>query len=495
VQNTETIKLEPEWFQKPKLLISTVAIVFAAWLGIQIGLWSLLSLVLIIQGVLFILAFRRPVWAVAALLVGQLTASQYFVLLPGGTQITARFLWTILAVILLIPLLRARGGIKLGSKARFIIIPTIIFYCLATAANSVNLDMPSVFQYLRTGATALGIIIFLPAVVKDEKDLRLLTIVVLVTCSISALAAVMQHYRDLGLPVYTLGGGIHKGRVPGLSGSPLNLAYELPLAILPMFALLLMRGVSRSMKKILLVLILVMLAALYFTFTRSGMYSLLPGILVMFFILRGRMRKVIFAILLVLGAGFLLYTNMVGNRYSQGFNEESSAAGRLVLWQAGAMIAMDNPIFGIGQGRFIEVSEAYSSEVDVNVVEGAMGALGEEQVHNDFIRVWVSFGTPALLVYLWVFIVVFRTFYYGYRRSSSVFIKAIAFGGCGALMAYIVNAFSHNLMDSVPLLWILAGFSIAVTKLADIPKVITIPEKAANVSTTNRSPGSSSPRT
>jgi O-antigen ligase len=207
------------------------------------------------------------------------------------------------------------------------------------------------------------------------------------------------------------------------------------------------------------------------------------------------MRKVIFAILLVLGAGFLLYTNMVGNRYSQGFNEESSAAGRLVLWQAGAMIAMDNPIFGIGQGRFIEVSEAYSSEVDVNTVEGAMGALGMEQVHNDFIRVWVSFGTPALLVYLWVFIVVFRTFYYGYRRSSSVFIKAIAFGGCGALMAYIVNAFSHNLMDSVPLLWILAGFSIAVTKLADIPKVITIPEKAANVSTTNRSPDSSSPRT
>jgi len=493
LQTVEIVKNKTQWFQNRKLILGVLAIAFVIWLGMEMQLWTLLFVVLIIQGVLFILAFRRPVWAVAALLVGQFTASGYIFNI-GGTPFSLRFLWTILAVILLIPLLRARGGIKLGSKARFIIIPTIIFYCLATVANSVNLDMPSVFQYLRTGATALGIIIFLPAVVKDEKDLRLLVIVVLITCSISAIAGVMQHYRGLGLPVYTLGGDIHRGRVAGLSPGAIYLAYELPLVILPVLALLLLKGVSPQARKILPVLLIIMLAALYFTLTRSGMYSLLPGILVMFFILKGRMKKVIFAILLVLGAGFLLYTNMTGNRYSQGFDEESSAAGRLVLWQAGAMIAMDNPIFGIGQGRFIEVSEAYSSEVDVNAVEGAEGALGEEQVHNDFIRVWVSFGTPALLVYLWVFIAIFRNFYYGFRRSSGLFIKALAFGGCGAIMAYIVNAFSHNLMDSVPLLWILAGFSIAVTKLAEVPKVIAIPERAANVSTTNRSPDSSLPR-
>jgi len=45
------------------------------------------------------------------------------------------------------------------------------------------------------------------------------------------------------------------------------------------------------------------------------------------------------------------------------------------------------------------------------------------------------------------------------------------------VMAYIVNAFSHNLMDSVPLMWILAGFSIAVAKLAEANNGKRVPER------------------
>ena len=493
MQNLKAVRYQPQWFQNPRLLIGTLAIVFTAWLGLQLGFWRMITLVLIIQIILFILAFRRPVWAVAALLVGQFTASTYWLNI-AGTQITSRLVWTILSVLIVLPLLKLKGDIKLGRHARYVIIPTVIFYCLASIANMVNVDMAETYQYLRTGITALAIVFFLPAVVKNEKDLKLLAMVIFIVCLISALAAVMQHYRGLGLPVYTLGQGISRNRAPGLSQGSIFLAYELPIVILPLFALFLLKGVNPQTRKFLPVLILVMLAGLYFTYTRSGMYSLLPGVLVMFFLLKGKVKKTLFLIFLVMAVGFLIYTNMQGTRYSKGFSDESSAAGRLVLWQAGVMIALDNPIFGIGPGRFIEVSRYYSSEVEVSAVSGelGMGALGMEQPHNDFIRVWLTFGTPAFLVFIWVFVVIFRNFYYGYRRSSRPFIKALAFGGCGALMAYVVNAFSHNVMDSVPLLWILAGFSIAITKLAEAPKPVAITEGLVNTPAINPLPDSSS---
>ena len=483
MQKAETVKYQPQWFQNRRLIIGILACFFVAMLGIQLKFWSVLTLVLIIQIILFILTFRRPVWAMAALLVGQFTASNYIWTLSAGTQISIRLVWTVMAVLILIPLLKAQGGIKLGSGARSVIIPAAIFYILATIANAVNLDTTNTYQYLRTGITALTILFFLPALVKNEKDLKLLAIVILITCTISSLAAIMQHYQYLGMPVFTLSGDtiIPQNRTPGLAESALYLAYELSIVILPMFALFFLKGVSRSARIVLSVLALVMVAALYFTYTRSGMYSIIPGIMVMVFLLKGKMRKELLLIFIVITVGFLLYTNVTNNRYSRGFNDESSAAGRLVLWQAGVMIALDNPILGIGQGRFMEIAQMYSGDVGSSAVPGAEGVLGTQENHNDFIRVWDSFGTPALLAYLWVFVSTFRNFYYGYRRSTGPFLKAMALGGFAALTTYVVNAFMHNLMDSVPIFWILAGFSIAFVKLAEAPKPTTERVKTINV--------------
>ncbi len=93
------------------------------------------------------------------------------------------------------------------------------------------------------------------------------------------------------------------------------------------------------------------------------------------------------------------------------------------------------------------------------------GALGFYEAHNDFITVWAEYGTVALLAYLWVFTGIFRNFLETYRRSSSLFLKSLALGCFGAIICYMVNAFTHNVMDSSQLLWIFAGLSLATTKL------------------------------
>jgi O-antigen ligase len=481
---TKTIIHEQPWFQNWKLYAGVIVTIIISL--IMEGMFTLpfpLALVLATQIVLFLMLFSRPVWAMASLLVGQFTASTFMFSFTSETYISVRFLWTILAILILIPVLRMKGGIKLGSRARSVIVPAVIFYILATVANIVNLDTTYIFQYLRTGLTALIIVILMPAVIKNEKDLRLLAIVVLIICTISAVAAVMQHYQHLGLPVLTLTGStdmIIRGRTPGLAEGPVHLAYELPVALLPIMALVLIKGVGPRARIFLPVLALIMLAGLYFSYTRSGIISLVPAILAMVFLMTGKMRKELLIIFMSIAVVFLIYINITNNRYSQGFTEESSAAGRLILWQAGAMIALDHPVFGIGAGRFVQYSELYYQEVTTTDVVGAEAVLGIEEAHNDFIRVWVSFGTLALLAYLWVFWATFRSFFYSCRRGNSRFIKGMAIGGFAALIAYIVNAFTHNLMESVPILWILAGFAVTLAKLAEARRLAAKKVPAGN---------------
>jgi O-antigen ligase len=439
-------------------------------LGSQFNMPSMLALVMAVQVVLFFSFFYRPVWALAALIVGQLTSSSYMVTF-GSTAVSMRLVWTILALFLVIPVVKQRGGIKLGKRYSLILIPTLIFFVLATIANIVNVDMSYTMQYLRTGITSLAIILFIPMIITNEEDLKLLTGVFLFTCLASAIVGIMQHYSFLGGPTMTLyAGPILKGRVAGLSEGPVHLAYDLSIVVVPLIAVYAMKAVSNKMRKFLPLFLVVFIFGLYFSLTRSGLYSLAPALLVLVPMLAGKMKKEFFLVALILIAAFFVYFQITGSRYSKGFGQEQSATSRLALWQAGAKIAMDNPIFGIGEGRFEQVSLGYQSQITVNSMPSVVGILGQEQPHNDFLRVWLSFGTLALVTYLVVFIGIFMNFFKAFREGGGVFTRALSAGCFAGLAAYIVNAATHNLMDSVPLLWILAGLSIAVVKLSAAQK-------------------------
>jgi O-antigen ligase len=469
----------PMQFSNRRFYLGVIALVCVVWIGIaQLGLSGALSLVLAVQIALFVLLFHRPVWAMASLMVGQLTASGFMFTISAELQISIRFLWTILTVALLVPILKSKGGIKLGNKARRIIIPAIIFFTLATIVNIVHVDLSYAIVYLRQASTALVILVLLPAVINNERDIKLLAIVALITCTASAVVAIMQHYSFMGLPAIALyPDTLWQGRISGLAEGPVDLAYNLPVIIMPMVAIYFLRGVNPRSRKILVILILVMTAALFFTYTRSGMYALAPGLLAIILLMKGKVKKELLLVVLILVAAFLYYSDIKGNRYAQGFADDSSAAGRLVLWQAGLNIALDNPLFGIGYSRFEDVSQGYASDIDPALMEiQNAGAVLGEAPHNDFLRVWLSFGTPAFLVFLWILVGIFRNFLDSYRQASSRFLKSLALGCFASLIAYSVNAATHNVMDSVFILWILGGFSIATTKLVSSKRPDSIKE-------------------
>jgi O-antigen ligase len=465
---TEAIRYKPQWFQNRTLLLGTLAVVCIG-LMLRTVLPITLSFILAVQLVLFVLVFKRPVWAMAALIIIQFTAIDYKVLFLG-TQVTIRLIWAVLATLLVVLYLKQDGGIKLGKKAFRVIIPAVIFVCIVIISNLVNTGFSGALTYLRLNAVGLVILFLMPAAVKNEKDARRLAIVALVAASISAVVAVMQHYSSMGLPLIELYPGTWNGlRAPGLAQTEVDLAFYLPLVIVVIAALYFVRGgVDPRMRKFLPFLALVMAAGLYFTYSRSGMYALAPGLLAMVLLMKGKAKMRLLLVFLILGIAFLMFTQIASNRYAKGFSGESSAAGRLVLWQAGLNIAQDNPLLGIGAWRFTQVSPEYASSIDPELMAtlGAGADLGRYPAHDDFITVWASFGTPALLAYLWIFVAIFRNFFESYRKSSTPFLRGLSLGCFGALAAYIVNALTHNVMDNSMLFWILGGFSIATTKLA-----------------------------
>ena len=427
------------------------------------------SLSQIYQIVLFLFLFDRPVWAMASLIIGQLTASGYMFALAPELQVSLRFFWAALAFLLLVPILKNRGGIKLGSKSRRILIPAILFFALATIANVVNTDLDTTFQYFRQVATALIILVLLPATVEKERDIKLLSLVAIITCIVSAIVAVMQHYSFLGLPIYTLYPDMFlRGRTLGLAESEVQLSIYLPIIILPTLGVLLLKGVSSGTRDILIFAVVIMCAALYWTYTRSGIAALGLGFLAFIPLVKSRIRLQLLLVVLLILAGFGFYTNWQDNRYSQGFTDDQSAASRLVLWQASLNVALDNPVVGIGYDQFVETASEYSLAIDPELMEtqGAGSAIGVHEPHNDFLRVWLSFGTPALLAFIVFIIGIFRNFIESYRKSQNTFLKGLSLGCTAALVAYIVGASIHNVMDSMFLIWILGGLSIAITKIS-----------------------------
>ncbi len=466
---TEAITYKPRWFQNPLLLPAVAAAAGMFWLGtVILGMSWPFCLVLLAQVVLFFLLFKRPVWAMASLIVGQLTVSSFQFSL-FGLPMSLRLFWTILALLFLLPVLMKRGKIELGSRAWHVIIPAILFFLLATISNLINTDLYTTLRYLREPATALVILFLLPATVKNDTDLKILSVVALITCSASAIVALIQHYTSPALSPIGLFEGVTRGvRVAGLSEAPYALGYIFPIVLLPMVALYFLKGVISHIRILLLLLAAIIVTALYFSFTRSGIYSLALGLLLMIFYMKGKPKKQLLLFSLIIFVAFFAYVFAVGNRYVQGFTAEGSAAGRLVLWQAGLNIALDNPILGIGVGRFEEVSLEYASTISPSAMQtlGAGGALGVYQAHDDFLTIWSSFGTVALLVYLWLFVSIIINFLIAYRHSQTRFSKGFTLGCIGAIAALLLYSAVQNLMDSSMLAWVFGGLSIATTKIA-----------------------------
>jgi O-antigen ligase len=237
------------------------------------------------------------------------------------------------------------------------------------------------------------------------------------------------------------------------------------LFIFPLLGIFVSRRSSLQTNLWLALVILLLGAALYFTLTRSWAYSAVSAATAMAFLLRGHLQKE-FLLLLAIGAmAFWYFAASSPTRYTADLSSDDSAAARPILWSAALDIALDNPLFGIGHEEFTTISPSYAS-MSSGAVRNSESVLGRYNPHNDYLNVWVSYGTAALVLYCVLIILIWRNFLHATRRCFDPLLRGIALGSLGALMAFAVNSFFHNLFTTTLTFWVLAGLSLALTKLA-----------------------------
>jgi O-antigen ligase len=461
------------FFSQPQGMILIILAIVVVWGFSPLSPFNLVQLILV---VLFLFGLKRPLWAMAAFLVSELTVTSYRIYTPITISLC------LLMLILLGFIIwhsRAHNRIELGPGAKRVIIPTLVLLGLSIISNMIYSGFDFAFKDFRSMMVGILIVIFLPAVVGNLKDLKILCGVVFIGMTASALIGFMQHYHFLGMDEATLVSSFLADttgdyRVPGIAESALYLSFTLPIAVFATLGIYLVKGTQPNIRKLLILATILMLAAIYFTYTRSALFALGPGLIALLLFMKTRIKGEIVLFLTLAAILFIEMTGIMGDTYLGGREQETQADSsyeRKVLWQAGIAIAKDNPIFGIGGDQYRIVAPEYGSSVDpelMKIQESYWGyrTLGSQEPHNDFLGVWLKYGTVALAAYIWIMIVVIRNFLNSYRTSTNRFIRGLAVGLVAAVIAYVTNAFYHNCMAAMPLFWIIAGFSVVTAKLA-----------------------------
>jgi len=458
---------------RPKGIATAICIIVVAWAIMRSNLMMAVFMAVI---VLFIIGLKRPLWALTAVLVAQLTITSFMVATPFMT-ISLRLLLICVTLLLLREPI-ARREVDLGPGARTLVIPMLLFIGISIIGDMVNaVGFDYIFKNARNLLTGLLFIILLPAIVYNVKQLKALCSVLLLVTIASAIIGVLQHYNIFGMGQATLLQGFMNvlGRVPGMGETELELAYILPATFMVIGTVFLCRGIKSHDRRLLLIPALPIVMALYFTYTRSALFALACGVISVFFFMKTRIKWQIIMIVIFLLVGYLGTSDMLGQAYLGGRSErgqEGSSVARAILLQAGVAIAIDNPIFGIGGGRFKEVSPEYAYKVDEALIGWEANrywtyrTLGNDEPHNDFVTTWLSYGSIALAVFFWIHLLIIRNYMIAYRTAKNRFVKGLAVGLAAAFITYVANSFYHNLLATLPLLWILAGFSLVTVKLA-----------------------------
>lgn len=470
----EVTAQKPNFLGRPMGIALTILALAMLWMAFP-GNPTTLALLAIC--IIFLFGLNRPVWAMAALLVSQLTITSYMVNTPIVTISLRLCLLLLILIGFIIWRYRARNRIKLGDNAKRVMIPLLILTGLSIVSNLIYSGFDYAFKDFRNMAVGLLIIIFLPIVTRNLKCLKTLCGVVFIVMTTSALVAIMQHYNFLGMAEHTVIPGflaqLGELRVPGMTETELELSYTLSIGALAILGILLVNGL-KSKKWILVLSLVTIVLALYFTFTRSALFALALGLVALVLFLKTRIKGEIILVSLLLALMLIEGTGIMEGQYLTGRGEavqEESSISRKILWQAGMAIAWDNPVLGIGGDQYSTVAPQYANNVDSSLLKWEADryyeyrTLGSGGIHNDFLYMWVSYGILALITYLWLYFAMLRNFLHSYQNSSSRFVKGISLGLATGLVVYAANAFYHNCLATMPLFWIIAGFSVATAQL------------------------------
>ncbi len=413
-----------------------------------------------------IFGLRRPALALGTIIIMELTILTFPWEFSGGL-LTLRYgpILAAVGVAAVVGPMLAKD-LRLGPGAPGLILSGIAFVTLVFVATAKGVSPARAMEAARFFGMGVLLMVLMPLLIKDRYDLKVVGKIAIAVFVFSGITALLQGYGGLEFTAIRDPDDFD-GRIVALTKTPVRAANTLLLGFLVCFAMVVSLKVDNFWGLVYLAFTALLMAGWYYTYTRSALFGAAAGVVAVIPFLRGRVLKDIFVSVLVIGGllGALLVAS--GGRYTRTPSDDRSAAARVVQWKVGTAIALDNLAFGTGYGTFAAVAPEYLPQVDVSAQDAWFNAEDAltKAVHNDFIRVWLEFGSGTLLFYVLLYAFIARNLIRAYVATDDPWLRGAALGAFAALAGYAVNSSFHNYLNVSYALWLIAGFSIALLKV------------------------------
>ena len=183
------------------------------------------------------------------------------------------------------------------------------------------------------------------------------------------------------------------GRLEGIFNSPNYLAMYLAPAVI-MFFFKTLETKNRALNTISVVSLLIVLSALYKTYSYASWTATLISILIVSLInYKISFKKIVLSLAIFF---LLLFSQIHDKKLNTFFDSRSSSASRIMIWNSSKKILKDNFLFGIGPENFQNKYLAYQKYFPP-YLEWAV-----PHPHNVFLAFWLSGGILSLAGFVWI---------------------------------------------------------------------------------------------
>jgi O-antigen ligase len=233
---------------------------------------------------------------------------------------------------------------------------------------------------------------------------------------------------------------------------------------LPFFmGLSLSRQFKRSLRITSLIVLVILLTGIIFSYSRAAWLSVAAA-LVTYFLVRFRIRFYWILLALVVGIGlffmfqyqfldkleknkqdsstdFLKHVQSISNISSDASNLE-----RINRWASAIRLFKERPIFGWGPGTYQFVYAPYQRSKEKTIISTNYGDMGN--AHSEYIGPMSESGILGMLTFMGILITVIITGLRVYRRAESKEVRLMSLMIMLGLITYYVHGLMNNFLDT-----------------------------------------------
>ncbi len=223
------------------------------------------------------------------------------------------------------------------------------------------------------------------------------------------------------------------------------------------------KSYSFNMRLTSFLVFVVLLAALFFSYSRAAWLSVAAAVIVWIIVLLKIRFKFILVGFIILVTGLFTFQHQIlevleRNRQdsSEDFVEhvqsmynitsDASNLERINRWQAGIRMFQDRPVFGWGPGTYQFVYAPFQRSREKTVISTNLGDLGN--AHSEYIGPLSEQGLPGLVSVILIVAVAFYTALKVMRKSRNREVRMMSLAALLGLTTYFTHGFLNNFLNT-----------------------------------------------